>query len=270
MTFGVVVVRHVNSEQTNKYWIECLRCIRKYYPFEKVLIVDDASNPEFLESNGVNMTNVEIVESEFPKRGELLGYYYFHKRRPFEKAIILHDSMFIQRRINVENINLALLWSFPLTLEAPYRTGLIDHIIQTNNDPEGDIRLLRYLKNSESLIEVYNSRQWKGCFGVMSVISSVTLDYFVEKYDLFNLLDHVNTRQTRMNVERVFGVICSLETKIQTVCGDIFNHPCAFYLTFQMYQAHIQQEDKRLKNIYKFNKKSPVLEYPILKVWTGR
>jgi hypothetical protein len=272
MTFGFVVVRHVNSEQTNNYWIECLRCIRKHYPFEKVLIVDDISDPVFLDSNGVNMKNVEVVQSEFPKRGELLGYYYFHKLKPFDKAIILHDSVFIQNIINFENINIALLWSFEPTM-IRRDDG---KVFKLNDDPENDIRLLSYLKNSQPLIDKYKSEQFKGCFGVMSVIHSTILDYFVENYDLFKLLEHVNTRQLRMNVERVFGVICSVEinNNVPTICGDIFNHPKSFRLNFDMYKDMTDsldiQEKQRTQNIFKFKAKNPLLNYPIFKVWTGR
>jgi hypothetical protein len=272
MTFGFVVVRHVNNEETNKYWIECLRCIRKYYPFEKVLIVDDSSDPESLNSNGVNMANVEIVQSEFPKRGELLGYYYFHKLKPFEKGIVLHDSAFIQNRIEFENINLAFLWSF----ESTYIRLLDGKIFKSNDDPENDIRLLGYLKNSQPLIDKYKSEQFKGCFGVMSVIHGTVLDYFVDKYDLFKLLDHVNTRSLRMNVERVFGVICSIETnrKVQVICGDIFQHPECYELKFDMYKDLVNsletEEIQRKKNIFKLKAKNPLLSYQIFKVWTGR
>jgi hypothetical protein len=272
MTFGFVVVRHVNNEQTNKYWIECLRCIRKYYPFENVLIVDDSSDPEFLNSNGINMTNVEVVQSEFPKCGELLGYYYFHKLKPFEKGIILHDSAFIQRRINFENINLAFLWSF----ESTYIRLLDGKIFKTNDEPENDIRLLSYLKNSQPLLEKYKSDQFVGCFGVMSVIHGILLDYFVEKYDLFKLLEHVNTRKLRMSVERVFAVIFSKENneKVPTICGDIFNHPMCYELNFDMYKDLVNsletEEIQRKKNIFKLKAKNPLLNYQIFKVWTGR
>ena len=77
-TYGFIITRHVNSETTNKYWNNCVRCIRRFYPCRKIVIIDDNSNKEFLIPFA-NYTNVEIVESEFPGRGELLPYYYFLK-----------------------------------------------------------------------------------------------------------------------------------------------------------------------------------------------
>jgi hypothetical protein len=69
-------------------------------------------------------------------------------------------------------------------------------------------------------------------------------------------------------------VICSHETPIQTICGDIFNHPVCFRLNFHEYkelvQALVNEEIQRIKNIFKLHAKNPLYEYPILKVWTGR
>jgi type I restriction-modification system DNA methylase subunit len=149
-------------------------------------------------------------------------------------------------------------------------------IVKTNDDPENDIRLLSYLKNSQPLIEKYTSGQFKGCFGVMSVIHSIILDYFVEKYDLFKLLEHVNMRKLRMNVERVFGVISSVETSnnVGVICGDIFSHLECYELKFDTYKDLVNslefEEMQRTKNLFKLKSKNPLLDYPIFKVWTGR
>ena len=40
-TLGFIILRNVNSELTNKYWIHCYNCIRKYYPENKIIIIDD-------------------------------------------------------------------------------------------------------------------------------------------------------------------------------------------------------------------------------------
>ena len=39
--FGFIILRHVNSKQTDYYWKECYRCIRKLYPTQKIVIIDD-------------------------------------------------------------------------------------------------------------------------------------------------------------------------------------------------------------------------------------
>ena len=119
-TYGFIITRHVNSETTNKYWNNCVRCIRRFYQRRKIVIIDDNSNTEFVKPFA-NYINVEIVNSEFPGRGELLPYYYFFKNKYFNNAVIIHDSVFFHRRINFENMigfKVIPLWHFnPDTLD---------------------------------------------------------------------------------------------------------------------------------------------------------
>ena len=69
-TYGFFLLRHVNSELTNHYWIECYKCIRKFYPNQQIVIIDDDSNPLFLK-NDYPLTNTILIDSEFKKRGEI-------------------------------------------------------------------------------------------------------------------------------------------------------------------------------------------------------
>ena len=39
MTYGFIITRHVNSEQTNKYWNHNIKLIRTHYPFKKIIII---------------------------------------------------------------------------------------------------------------------------------------------------------------------------------------------------------------------------------------
>jgi hypothetical protein len=49
-------------------------------------------------------TNVIVLESQHKGRGELLPYYYFLKNKFFENAVIIHDSVFIHKRIQFESM----------------------------------------------------------------------------------------------------------------------------------------------------------------------
>ena len=102
-SYGFIITRHVNSEKTNKYWNKCVRCIRSFYPFKKIIIIDDNSNYNFIKAD-LEYKNVEIIQSEFLGRGELLPYYYFFKNYFFENAVIIHDSIFFHKRINFEKL----------------------------------------------------------------------------------------------------------------------------------------------------------------------
>jgi hypothetical protein len=73
------------------------------------VIIDDYSNPEFVSNVEDSVTTV--IQSE-KGRGELLPYYYA-KHRWFANAVILHDSVFIQRAIDLSLDNgYKMLWTF--------------------------------------------------------------------------------------------------------------------------------------------------------------
>ena len=48
--YGFIITRHVNSEITNKYWNKCIQHIRINYPNKKIVVIDDNSKKEFLNS----------------------------------------------------------------------------------------------------------------------------------------------------------------------------------------------------------------------------
>lgn len=221
------------------YWIECLRCIRKFYS-NPVLIIDDNSNYNFISQN-ISLNNVEIIQSEFHQRGELLPYYYFHKLKPFDHAIILHDSVFIQKYINFISFkHVIFLWSFTHDWD----------------NPEEEKTIIKTMKNSNDLMEVYdNKSRWLGCFGCMAIISHEFLDRINEKYEIFDLLNYIKTRRDRMCLERVFACICySMNDKLPSLFGDIHKYFPIGY-TFEDY--------KRISKLQYCSK-------DIIKVWSGR
>lgn len=60
--------------------------------------------------------NSIIIKSKYPKRGELLPYFYYLKNKLFDKAIILHDSVFINKKLNLKFKKYKFLWEFEHTL----------------------------------------------------------------------------------------------------------------------------------------------------------
>ena len=72
-----IIIRHVNSESSNLYWKHSYSSIRQFYPTTSIIIIDD--NSPFKKFGSINLSNCEIINSEYPQRGELLPYYYFHK-----------------------------------------------------------------------------------------------------------------------------------------------------------------------------------------------
>jgi hypothetical protein len=263
-TYGFVMTRHVNSVKTNKYWNECYSSIRKFYPKNTVIIIDDNSKYEYITPlpDTPPLTNVFFIQSEFPGRGELLPYYYLNKYKLFQTAIIIHDSVFIQQPIPLTTLTLktpTLIWNFQHFWEKP-----------PNPDITNDIKSLISKLNPEHtqrLLELYEKKeQWTGSYGVMSIINteyiSTTLD---QTYHFFNLLEHVTTRNQRCCLERVFGLICADSNQSQTPCptllGDIhhyINQYCNWEYDFDQYM-----NDKN-------NIKLKIERFPIIKAHSGR
>ena len=232
--YGFVITRHVTSKQTNLYWIECCNCIRKLYPNSPILIVDDNSDQSFVSD--ISFPHTQIIQSEFKGRGEILGYYYFYTLRPFDTAIIIHDSVFIHNRIDFNDFDsVKILWSF-------------------NNcfrDDSNEEKFLLHLKDGNELVQFRKNLTWKGCFGSMAAIKLSFLENLQEKYNLFSLLEHIHSRNERYHLERIIGILCHKEClKLDSYFGDIHAYQTWGYSFLD----------------YLFDNQ----DLPAIKVWTGR
>jgi hypothetical protein len=253
-SYGFIITRHVNSEKTNKYWNKCVRCIRTFYPFKKIIIIDDNSNQNFIKAD-LEYSNIQIIQSEFPGRGELLPYYYFHKNHFFENAVIIHDSIFFHKRIIFEKligVRVLPLWHFDADKENLSKSLLISNKLKNNSEIQKKLSL------NDNILGL-NHQKWYGCFGVQSFINYNFLKYIEKKYSILNLLSVVKNRQDRCTLERIFGAIFFTEehsnlTKMKSLFGNIFNYQKWRY-TFDEYENDIKQ-----KKISK----------AIIKVFTGR
>ena len=245
-TFGFIIIRHVNSEKTNNYWIESYKCIRKYYD-NKIIIIDDNSNYAFIkyDSNIINICNCEIIQSEYHKRGEILGYYYFYKHHFFEKAVIIHDSVFINKYIDFDKYNdIKFIW----------------HFTHGWFQKDDEARLLSNLNNNSGIHELYNhTNKMHGCFGTQSVLTYNFLNNIVNKYNIFNLVNYICDRIERMNFERIFALMCINE------CCDLIINPSIFGIIHD-YTRFGYTYDEYIKD--KIHNKLEHME--IIKVWTGR
>jgi len=227
---GIIILRHVNNANTNNYWIECYKCIRKYYPENKILIIDDNSNYKFITDEVLYKTR--IINSEYPGRGELLPYFYYLHNKEFERALIIHDSVFINKKVDLRFNNYKMLWSFEHNWDQ-----IIDETIMI--DKINNLELKQFYEN-KSL--------WKGCFGGMSLITHDYLVIINNKYDISKLLDCVKIRYNRCSFERVIACLLQKDGVNESLFGNIHSY-CDW---------EIKYEDKQ-----KFN-------LPFIKVWTGR
>jgi hypothetical protein len=231
---GFIILRHVINELTNKYWIKCVDSIRQYYPENNILIIDDNSNYDFITDKKLYKTT--IINSEFHKRAELLPYYYYLHNKLFDVAVIIHDSVFINKYIDMSVNKYKFLWEFE------------HHWDQI----EDETRMIDIFNDLE-LKEFYaNKHLWKGCFGAMSIITHDYLTYINTKYDISKLLDLVLNRYNRISFERVIACLLQKNSPMEkSLLGNI-NNDYSYGIDFDQCNDY-------------YNK-----YYPITKCWTGR
>lgn len=253
--YGFIITRHVNSEKTNKYWNHNVRLLKQLYGNPNIVIIDDNSNYDFVKSEH-DLSTIRIIQSEFPGRGELLPYYYLLKHQFFENAFIIHDSVFLHKKINfdsLQNILVLPLWFFPADTENVVNTKRILRSIRNSH-------LLEHKLDNSKLVLTMHNDVWYGCFGVQCYINLEFLKHIELKYYITNLVNVVHNRKDRCCLERIFGCIFFTEYKkikqIRSILGNILQYHKWGY-SFDEYE-----EDCK--------KKGPLKNYKIVKIWTGR
>jgi glycosyltransferase involved in cell wall biosynthesis len=230
-TIGFIILRHVNNEKTNLYWQKCYNSVRQFYPENEIIIIDDNSRYEYIKHE--ELYKVKIIQSKYHGRGELLPYYYYLTNKLFDIAFIIHDSVFIQKHIDLHVDKYQFTWDFGHAAdEIEYETKIIK------------------LFNDDKLLKFYqNQSLWNGCFGAMTTITHDFLTQVNNKYDLSLLLDVILTRYDRMCFERIIACLLQIEAPQKTRFGNIHNY-MPWETTYD--DAHLHTK------------------LPLLKVWTGR
>lgn len=244
MSLGFIIIRHVNNKITDLYWKECYNCIRKFYD-NPIMIIDDSSNKDFLNENIFLKNSTIVYDQEHKGAAELLPYYYFHKLKPFDTAVIIHDSVFIQTKINFElepSENIRFFWNF----NHHFNDEIFSLIRETTCS----------IVQCQDLLEFYNQKdQWIGAFGAMSVIKWSFINNLNENHQIFlKLLPNIKNRLNRHALERVIPLMAYFNDKNikPSLFGDIHKYFNRYDISFFDY---LTQD---------FSK------YPIMKVWTGR
>lgn len=178
--------------------------------------------------------------------------------KPFRKAIIMQDGMFLQRRAELaqaiaDTADYRFLWHFDeFLLNDVAEQNKILSLMHRDQVPA-----LRALRS--------NASAWVGCFGGSAIIAWDFLAAIQQKYGLLDALPAITSRGDRMGFERVLALCCidggershSVERREgMSVFGNILRHRHAFEYTYGDYLA---------------DKASGSLERePCIKVWSGR
>jgi hypothetical protein len=232
---GFVILRHVSSDKTDQYWKRCYDSIRALYEHEPILIIDDSVDKSHVSPHETH--NTTVIDSEYTGRGELLPYIYYFRHKISERAVFLHDSVFLTRRVPYQSaLAYQHLWNFETERFA--------------FNPESEAAMLASC--DAKLLPLYADKgRWKGCFGCMTVIRHDLLSSMHQKYDIMSLTALVKCRSDRMAFER--AVACILRSLVSVsppaVYGDIHAY-CPWGITFENAGSYVH--------------------LPAIKVWTSR
>lgn len=255
MSYGFIITRYVNSEKTNEYWNHCVKLIRTNYPFKKIVIIDDNSNYSFVKAK-FEYKNLTIIQSEYPGRGELLPYVYYLRHKWFNNAIIIHDSVFIHKRIPFETFKLPVL---PLW-HHEYDKENINNILRISSYLKNNSNIRQKLVgDSLNILGISKKNNFNLCFGGICYINHNFLINLQTKYNLSNLVNAIKCRSDRCALERILGLLFTIEydglKNIKSIYGEIFTHYKPFGYHYDEY-------------INDFNNKK--IYGSIIKIWTGR
>ena len=211
--------------------------------------------------------NLLVIQSEYPGRGELLPFIYYaqHGHKWFKNAVIIHDSTFFHTRIPFEKCNHPVmpLWHHLYDGENSY--NLLRITQQLTNNYKVFEYINAHINTNNSMIDKLkvnanaNNKNTVLCFGCQCYINLSLLQHIYHKYTLFNLINVIRTRIDRCSLERILGILFSIEylnyIRKKSFLGDIMASPKAFQYTFDHYMEDIRLHKKLL---------------PISKVWSGR
>jgi hypothetical protein len=253
--YGFIMTRHVNSETTNRYWNQCVKLIRATYPLKQIVIIDDNSNYRYVKPDFL-YKNVLIIQSEYPKRGELLPYIYYLRYKWWPSAVIIHDSLFIHRRVNFENFNVPVL---PLWHHV-YDRENVNNITRIASALNNNTKLINKIVGpSVNVLGMNRLNNFNLCFGGQTFINLKFLEMLQQKYNIKNLINVIHNRTDRCSLERVLGLLFCEEyprlKRLRSLFGDIMLQRRAFNYNYDEY-IH---DFKHHKAIHRF-----------VKVWTGR
>ena len=254
--YGFIITRHVNSERTNRYWNQSVKLIRTFYPRRQIVVIDDNSVQDFVKADH-NYKNLQVIQSEYKGRGELLPYVYLLRYKWFPNAVILHDSVFVHRHVPFEAISIPVL---PLWHHS-YDKENLPNLLRIASGLTNQRHLINKLNGSSiNILGLTNKLEgFSLCFGVQTYINLDFLEKIEMKYRISRLVDYVFNRTDRCALERIMGLIFCEEfpriKAIKSLFGDIVTQYRSFGYNYDNYLEDIQK-GRALR--------------PFVKVWTGR
>lgn len=220
-TFGFIIPTYIATETHKDLLRECIRKIRLYHA-NKIILINDHS-PLDISDIQQEFSDVSIELSMVKGAAEMNPYLYFYSHKCFDTAVILHDSMHLNKPLSgVENIK-----------DIQFIRNFTNHILQWERikEPRTQYNQINAIITHEDLIihllkkvltdknvsfltfcleKYYQKRSWTGCFGIQTIISHDFLKELQEKTNILDFTSVINNRRERMAMESIFSLACHL------------------------------------------------------------
>lgn len=215
--FGFIIPCYINSEKSYKSLNTCVDNIRKYHN-EKIVLLNNHS-PISIESILDTYDNVETYLSPFPSSGEFNAYLWFHENKIFDKAIVLHDSMYLNKKMeNIDKVKTVQFikyftdhindWSLVKEPNTDYNK---EHRIATHDDliihilnrglNRVNVEFLAFAKNL-----YHQKKKWVGCYGIMSIIDYSFLRELQTKTNILDVGKSLTGKRDRIAMESIYSL----------------------------------------------------------------
>lgn len=215
---GFIIPSFCRTEQHLDVLKYCIKSIRKFYPNNKIIIINDFSLID-ISIPFINDLNINIVMSTQKGAADISTYKYFYNNKLFDIAVIIQDSMFFENKVDildkVENvlplwhaINHRIEWDTTIVprnqIPDIYKNEIKTHsenIITHIKKILGDTEFTRYALN------LYKQKErWSVTFGPSTIISHKFLTELQEKTNILTLFSQLKTNWQRRIAESVFSL----------------------------------------------------------------
>ena len=217
MNFGFIIPTYCKTNQHLDVLKYCIKSIRNFYPTNKIIIINDFSLID-ISKPFINDLNINIIMSTQKGAADTSAYEYFYNNKVFDTAVIMHDSMFFENKVEIDKIeNILPLWHATNhrkewdTTKVP-RTQIPDifknevtthseHIIIHIKRILGDTEFTKYA------LDLYKQKErWSVTFGPSVIISHNFLTELQEKTNILSLFKQLYTNWQRRIAESVLSL----------------------------------------------------------------
>jgi hypothetical protein len=215
--FCFIIPSFISSDLHGLQLKRCIGSIRRYHN-NKIFIVNDYSELD-LNKYVNSFDNIEIIQSPVKGAGDMSTYKIFSEMTDFKKAVIMQDSMTVERELEgIDHVRwMKAIWYF--TCHRLHWTGIME--------PETEYNLENKIRNHDDLIldciekfplketfkeyvrAIYHTKEkWSGNIGIQSVIDHQFLLDMDEATGIIEFLSHMTDNRLRRVAESVFPLAC--------------------------------------------------------------